>query len=152
MLHTFVSGSTVVLTHWVATIGPVSPTSTYLNFLASHDGIGMRPAEGLLSGEQCQALIDRVLANGGLASMKTHADGSQDVYELNISHLDALTSPIRLGRMACAASALAATTSARSSSWLHPRDLLPLPVRLAGRRSSGRRDGHSAANQSRPPR
>ena len=109
VLHTFVSGCATAITDWAATIAPVSPTATYLNFLASHDGIGMRPVEGLLTTDQRQALVHRVLANGGLVSMKTNPDGSQDVYELNISYLDALPSTQELGRAdVVAAKALAA--------------------------------------------
>ncbi|MCA0295569.1 MAG: DUF3459 domain-containing protein [Actinobacteria bacterium] len=98
VLHTFVSGSVRALTDWADQIAPVSASATYLNFLASHDGIGMRPAQGLLSARDQEALVLRVVENGGLVSMKSNRDGTQDVYELNISYLDALASPSELGR------------------------------------------------------
>lgn len=95
-LHTFVTGDTTALNSWVETIEPVSDTATYFNFLASHDGIGLRGSKGLLTDEQRQALVDRVLQNGGRASMKSNPDGTESVYELNINYLDALASHAEL--------------------------------------------------------
>ena len=43
VLHSFVSGSTATLAGWARGIGPVSASATWYNFLASHDGIGLRP-------------------------------------------------------------------------------------------------------------
>ena len=63
--------STRELAAWASGIGPVGDRATYFNFLASHDGIGMRPAHGLLSAAQQAALVDRVLACGGRASRWT---------------------------------------------------------------------------------
>jgi glycosidase len=78
------------LTKWAKTIDNVSNVATYFNFLASHDGIGMRPTEGILSEEEKQLLVDKVISNGGRVSYKTNSDGSQSVYELNINYSDAL--------------------------------------------------------------
>jgi sucrose phosphorylase len=96
VLHSFVSGTAAALSKWAATIEPVSTTATYLNFLATHDGIGMRPAEGLLTASQQQALVERVLANGGLVSMKSNGDDTEQVYELNVNFLDALATATEL--------------------------------------------------------
>jgi sucrose phosphorylase len=52
------------------------------------------PARGLLSETQIQALVDAALAHGGKASYKANPDGSQSVYELNISYFDALSDPM----------------------------------------------------------
>jgi glycosidase len=93
VLHSFVSGSTRELTAWAGGIGPISQSATWFNFLASHDGIGMRATEGLLDDGQRQAMVDRVLAHGGGVSMAAGPDGSQTLYELNLSYLDALCTP-----------------------------------------------------------
>ena len=90
VLHSFVSGSTRELTDWAQGIGPISSSATWFNFLASHDGIGMRATEGILDDDQRQAMVERVLAHGGRVSMAARPDGSQAVYELNLSYLDAL--------------------------------------------------------------
>lgn len=109
VLHAFVAGHTRALAAWAAGIGPVSPTATWFNFLASHDGIGLRPTEGLLSDDDRQLLVDRTLAHGGGVSMAARPDGSSGVYELNLSYLDALVPPEELtDPTAVAARALAA--------------------------------------------
>jgi sucrose phosphorylase len=68
----------------------VSETATWFNFLASHDGIGLRATEGILDDAEREALVDRTRAHGGRVSMASRADGSSTVYELNLSYLDAL--------------------------------------------------------------
>jgi len=63
----------------------------YLNFTASHDGIGMRPAEGLLPEGEKQQVIETVKDIGGLVSMRKLSDGSESPYELNTSFYDAMS-------------------------------------------------------------
>jgi sucrose phosphorylase len=109
VLHAFVSGSTARLSAWAAGTGPVSPTATFFTFLASHDGIGLRATEGILDDAERQSLVDRVLAHGGRVSMAASADGSERVYELNLTYLDALVAPADAADPAVvAATALAA--------------------------------------------
>jgi glucosylglycerate phosphorylase len=90
VLHSFVAGSTARLSSWAHGIDRVSDTATWFNFLASHDGIGMRATEGLLDDRERRALVDRTHAHGGRVSYASRADGSRTVYELNLSYLDAL--------------------------------------------------------------
>jgi sucrose phosphorylase len=93
VLHSFVSGGTEKLTSWARDVtGPVSDTATWFNFLASHDGIGLRPTEGILDDADRRALVARTLGHGGAVSMGS-VDGRESVYELNISYLDALVAP-----------------------------------------------------------
>jgi glucosylglycerate phosphorylase len=65
----------------------------FFNFLASHDGIGLNPARGLLSDAEIAVLVDRAVAHGGLISYKRNTDGSHSPYELNINYFDALSDP-----------------------------------------------------------
>ncbi|WP_347553131.1 sugar phosphorylase (plasmid) [Pseudalkalibacillus hwajinpoensis] len=90
VLYSFMKHDAKKLTEWAKTINKVSDEATYFNFLASHDGIGMRPTEGLLSDNEKQELVDQVKANGGEVSYKSNPDGSQSVYELNINYSEAL--------------------------------------------------------------
>jgi glucosylglycerate phosphorylase len=90
VLHTMTTHDASKLSSWAKTIGKVSDEATYFNFLASHDGIGMRPTEGILTEEEKQRLVDKVVENGGRISYKTNTDGSQSVYEMNINYSEAL--------------------------------------------------------------
>ncbi len=93
VLHTFVHGDSRRLTSWAASLRPPSARTTFFNFLASHDGIGLRPVEGLLTPAEVEALVERTLRHGGYVSYKANPDGSRSVYELNISYFDALSDP-----------------------------------------------------------
>lgn len=89
-LHAFTEHDSTKLTSWANTIDRVSDKATYFNFLSSHDGIGMRPTEGILTEEEKQVLVDKTINNGGRVSYKNNEDGTKSVYELNINYLDAL--------------------------------------------------------------
>jgi sucrose phosphorylase len=93
ILHTFYAEDASVLAQWVKTLRTPFQDSTFFNFIASHDGIGVMPAKGLLTDEQVQALVDRTILHGGEASYKTNSDGTKSVYELNITLFDALNNP-----------------------------------------------------------
>jgi glucosylglycerate phosphorylase len=90
VLYSLTTHSGGKLTEWAKTIDTVSATATYFNFLASHDGVGMRPTEGILSEDEKQMLVEKVKENGGRVSYKANSDGSRSVYELNINYSEAL--------------------------------------------------------------
>ena len=90
VLHTFVSGSAQRLMDWVEGL---EDTGLFFNFIASHDGIGMLPAHGILTNEEIQNLIEQVSRHGGLLSNRSNPDGSETVYELNTTLYDALNDP-----------------------------------------------------------
>jgi sucrose phosphorylase len=89
VLHALNRGNASFLTDWADKIPPLPPGCTYLNFTASHDGIGVRPVEGILPEREVQDLIDSMHRFGGFVSMKANPDGSQSPYEINISLFDA---------------------------------------------------------------
>jgi glycosidase len=88
--HAILTGSARHLTEWAATLEAPSPQTTFFNFTASHDGIGIRPAAGILSDGDLNILLDATRANGGAISSKTNPDGSTSPYELNITYFDLL--------------------------------------------------------------
>jgi glycosidase len=92
-LDAFHSGSGRRLSEWAATLRTPSPRTTFLNFLASHDGIGVRPVEGILSEAEVDELAAAVLRNGGRVSNRAREDGRETPYELNSTYLDALRGP-----------------------------------------------------------
>jgi len=81
------------LSRWAASIDPPPGQATFLNFLASHDGIGLRPVEGILPPSRVDALVQRTHAQGGRVSFRDRAAGPPSPYELNISYFDALARP-----------------------------------------------------------
>ncbi|WP_144697586.1 alpha-amylase family glycosyl hydrolase [Fictibacillus phosphorivorans] len=90
VLHTLTTHDASKLTGWAKSIEKVSDSATYFNFLASHDGIGMRPTEGILTEEERSSMAKKVLNNGGRVSYKSNPDGTESPYELNINYMDAL--------------------------------------------------------------
>ena len=77
------------MTDWAAALTAPPAGCTYLNFTASHDGIGVRPLRADLE-ERLHALVSHVRARGGAVSCKHNADGSESPYELNIAWFDAM--------------------------------------------------------------
>jgi sucrose phosphorylase len=69
---------------------PPQHGTAYFNFIASHDGIGLRPAEGLLSDEELNHLIATMRSFGGRVSYRRLQDGEKKPYEINIALFDAL--------------------------------------------------------------
>jgi len=92
-LHALQTGDATTLSAWAAALKPPSPSATFFNFIASHDGIGVLPASGILDEAQVQGLVERTLAHGGQVSYKANPDGSASVYELNITLYDFLNDP-----------------------------------------------------------
>ena len=89
VLHAMLSGTAKYLKRWQRGMPPAPLGCTYLNFTASHDGIGMRPAEGVLPpGEQLK-MIESVKSIGGLVSMRSLPDGGEAPYEINTTFFEA---------------------------------------------------------------
>lgn len=93
VLNAFHTQDATRLSEWVAQLKVPSERTTFFNFLASHDGIGVRPVEGILARGEIDNLVGRTLTQSGYVSYKTDLDGGRSVYELNISYFDALSSP-----------------------------------------------------------
>jgi glycosidase len=81
------------LSEWAGGLAPPPGDATFFNFLASHDGVGLRPLEGLLESSRVGAMVERTLDHGGQVSYKHDPDGKESAYELNISFFDALSNP-----------------------------------------------------------
>lgn len=115
LINSLVNGSCLHLKQWLMTMPPAQNGTTYLNFIASHDGVGLRPAEGLLSEWELETLIATMQRFGGRVSSRTTPDGKAKPYEINISLWDALSGTVANGpdewqfaRYLCAAAVMAA--------------------------------------------
>jgi sucrose phosphorylase len=141
VLHSFVAASTARLSEWATLIDRVSSTATWFNFLASHDGIGLRATEGILDDASRAALVARTRSHGGRVSMATQPDGSETVYELNVGFLDALCTPAEVrdpdvvGRKALAAHSILLSFVGVPAIYYH--SLFGSPSDQAGMRAAG---------------
>jgi len=90
LLHTLLSGDSSALKHWMMSMPPAQNGTAYFNFIASHDGIGLRPIEGLLQPTEVASLVSTTMQFGGRVSMRTSNDGTHTPYELNIALFDAM--------------------------------------------------------------
>lgn len=81
-----------VFVDWVDSLELPSDKVCFFNFLASHDGVGVRPLTGILPDNEVQFLADQAVAHGGRVSYKTNPDGSQSPYELNCVYFNLLSS------------------------------------------------------------
>ncbi|MFO7821705.1 MAG: alpha-amylase family glycosyl hydrolase, partial [Lentisphaeria bacterium] len=90
LLHALRHGNADHLSQWAATAFDAPKGCTFLNFTASHDGIGVRPLEGIIADSEINDLGKMVRDKDGYVSTKTNADGTESPYELNITYYDAL--------------------------------------------------------------
>ena len=90
LLHALRSGNSSYLTRWAESLEDPPESCSFLNFTASHDGIGIRPLEGIIPENEIEDLANDIRSLGGHVSTKKNPDGSQSPYELNITYFDAL--------------------------------------------------------------
>ena len=90
LINTLLTGNCLYLKRWLMSMPPSQDGTMYFNFIASHDGIGLRPAEGLLSENELDNLVQTVQGFGGKISWRTTDNGEQKAYEMNIALYDAL--------------------------------------------------------------
>ncbi|MCB1706514.1 MAG: sugar phosphorylase [Halioglobus sp.] len=90
LVYALVTGDCTYLKQWMMSMPPAQNGTAYFNFIASHDGIGLRPAEGLLSDAELERLIGAMEGFGGHVSYRALEGGQRKPYEINISLIDAL--------------------------------------------------------------
>lgn len=90
LVNTLITGNCQYLKQWLMGMPPAQNGTAYFNFIASHDGIGLRPAEGLLSEKEINQLANTMQSFGGKVSWRTSDIGTVKPYELNITLYDAL--------------------------------------------------------------
>jgi len=93
ILWSLTAGDAGHLTAWAAGVRRVGPSATYLNITATHDGIGMRPTEGILAEPERARLVRLAREHGGEVTGKRNSDGTLSPYELNLNYFDAVNPP-----------------------------------------------------------
>ncbi|HMB98475.1 MAG TPA: sugar phosphorylase [Balneolaceae bacterium] len=92
LLHAILNENASHLTKWASSMTSLPEKCTFFNFTSSHDGIGVRPLEGLIPDEEFEELIEGIKKRGGFVSYKQNPDGTNSPYELNITYFDAFSS------------------------------------------------------------
>ncbi len=83
-------GNAAKFNAWARSLDLPSPKVCFFNFTASHDGVGVRPVQGILDETEVKVLIEAATASGGRVSYKTNSDGSQSPYEINCNYFSLL--------------------------------------------------------------
>ena len=88
VLDAYATGDAAVLRDWAGGLEALVPGTTFFNFLASHDGIGLRPLEGISPPGAVTRLVDLTNEAGGQVSERTGSEGVDVPYELNSTWFD----------------------------------------------------------------
>lgn len=91
VLHAVHSQDVSTLSQWAASLALPSTKTTWFNFLASHDGIGLNPLRGILPESEILSLVEKLQTEGALVNWKNNPDGTRSPYEINVTYLDALS-------------------------------------------------------------
>ena len=89
-IFTLMFGDATQIRKWSMGMPPALPNTAYLNFLSSHDGIGLRPIEGVLPDQQLDQMVSQLEYNGSLFSWRNISQSEQKIYEANITLFDSL--------------------------------------------------------------
>jgi len=91
VLHAVHRQDVNALCQWAGSLALPSIKTTWFNFLASHDGIGLNPLRGILPESEILALVEKLQQEGALVNWKNNPDGTRSPYEINVTYLDALS-------------------------------------------------------------
>ncbi len=95
LVNTLVTGTCKHINAWLGSMPPAQNGTFFFNFVASHDGIGLRPAEGLLDDQELTNLVNTMQNFGGRISWRKSEEGKQKAYEINIALYDALQGTVK---------------------------------------------------------
>lgn len=90
LVHALLTGNALYLKRLTRGNPPAFTGCTYLNFTASHDGIGLRPTEGVLPQGEVDQMLAAIQGFGGRLSMRRGPGGTEKPYEINISYFEAM--------------------------------------------------------------
>ena len=90
LIHAFLFENSSYLNKWSKNLPNTKKGNSYLNFIASHDGIGIRPTEGLFNKKILNNFLKRLKKNGSKFSYRKVQNKTKKVYEANITVFDAL--------------------------------------------------------------
>ncbi|MCC9623128.1 sugar phosphorylase [Thalassospira sp. MA62] len=85
IIHALLSGRSDCIRKCIMSMPPAPAGCTFFNFTASHDGIGLRPAENLIPDDEIDGMKDHALKMGGQVSYRALKGGGKKPYELNVT-------------------------------------------------------------------
>lgn len=93
LLYTFIEKNSKKFQEWLKHLDKleIPDGTTYFNFTASHDGIGLRSVEDILEKSEVSKIVDKVKEKNGQVSYMIDDKGIKKPYELNINYFDALS-------------------------------------------------------------
>ena len=94
LLHALITGQNFYLKQWMMSMPPAQDGTAFFNFIASHDGIGLRPVEGILPDSEVDLMIATMQDFGGHVSWRALDNGEKKPYEINIALFEALQGTI----------------------------------------------------------
>ncbi len=90
LIHGFLFENSTYLNKWSKNLPSTKNGNSYINFIASHDGIGIRPTEGIFYKKTLNDFIKRLKKNGSKFSFRKIKNKSKKIYEANITVANAL--------------------------------------------------------------
>ena len=90
LIYSILAGDSSYLEKLTMSMPPSQLGTSYLNFIASHDGIGLRPAETFLTKDEVTRFINLMEQNGGKVSYRSNNTDTPEPYEINITLFDAM--------------------------------------------------------------
>ena len=90
LLEAVITSRADLLNNWITNWPDLPVNTTMFNFTASHDGVGLRALEGLMSDQRLNDLLISCEKRGGLISHRRLSNGDDKPYELNISWWSAM--------------------------------------------------------------
>lgn len=141
LLYTLLKGNAEALSSWAERLPVLPAGQTFLNFTASHDGIGIRPLEGILPPEEAVQLAAVIRQSGGAISERNQPDGTTGIYELNVTWFSAMqhtftgTDAFQEARFMCSQLIMLALQGIPA---LYIQSLLAAPNDYEGMRQTGR--------------
>ncbi len=91
LLESLISNKADLINKWLSSWPDLPIKTGFLNFTASHDGIGLRALEGLMEPSRIHKLLVECETRGGLVSHRRMPNGEDQPYELNISWWSAMS-------------------------------------------------------------
>ena len=95
IINTLIKGNSAAFRRWSMSMPPAKDNNCYLNFIATHDGIGLRPLEGIIKNNDIKILLNTLKRYGSKFTYRRDKNNKRVIYEANISLFDALSGTIK---------------------------------------------------------